>query len=74
MRLLFSNLSDFYSSLNSFLVALNQFVEIQRYEVVKKRIKKSVKKILKEAMLRCDKEQNLKIQAFKRRVTSIKSS
>jgi hypothetical protein len=74
VKLLFSDLSDHYLILNALLLVINIFVESQEYEVVKKRIKKSSKKVLRKAMLRCDKDRDSKTQEFETRETSIRST
>jgi hypothetical protein len=73
VKLLFSDLSDHYLILNALLLVINIFVESQEYEVVKKRIKKRSKKVLRKAMLRCDKDRDSKTQEFETRETSIRS-
>jgi hypothetical protein len=74
MKLLPPDLPDHYSDLNSLLTAFNQFVETQRYDVIKKRTKKFAKEVLRKAVLRCDKDRDSKTQKFERRETSIRSS
>jgi hypothetical protein len=74
MKLLSFDLSDHYSNLNSLLTTLNQFVETQKYDVIKKKTKKFVKEVLRKAVLRCDKDRNSKTQKFERREISIRLS
>jgi hypothetical protein len=73
MKLLFSDLSNHYLILNALLLVINIFVESQEFEVVKKRIKRSSKKVLRKAMLRSDKDRDSKTQEFETRETSIRS-
>ncbi len=49
------------------MIAINEFANDQKYAIVKKRIKINKKKILRKAILRCDRERNDKLQKFERR-------
>ncbi len=69
MSLLFSNLFDFYFTLDDLIVTINEFVDSQEYVVVKKRIKINKKKVLRKAILRCDKDEKHKYEKFEKRET-----
>jgi hypothetical protein len=69
MKLLSSNIFEFYFSLYDLMTAINEFADDQDYAIVKKRIKISKKKILRKAMLRCDKKRNDDSQRFEKRQT-----
>lgn len=71
MKLLSLNQPDHYPNLSSLLIAVNEFAGAQEYDVVKRRTKKSVKEVLRKAVLRCDKGRSSKDQGFGHRETSI---
>lgn len=74
MKLLPPVLPDSYPTLNDLLAAVNEFAGDQGYEIVKKRTKKTKKRMLKKTMLRCDKKRNATPQGFERRDTAIRST
>lgn len=70
MRLLFSELlhiSELHFFLKKLMTAINQFVDDQKYAMIKKRIKISKKKVLRKAMLKCDREKKWKNQKHEKR-------
>ncbi len=69
MSLLFSNLLDFYSTLDDLVTAINEFVDFQEYVVVKKRIKINKKEMLRKTILKCDKDEKHKYKRFEKRET-----
>ncbi len=69
MSLLFSNLFDLYFTLDNLITAINEFVDSQEYVVVRKRIKINKKKMLRKAILRCDKDEKHKYEKFEKRET-----
>jgi hypothetical protein len=73
MKLLFSDIAKFFSTLNDLITAINEFANDQKYAIVKKRIKINKKEVLRKAILRCDKERNDKLQEFERRKTFSRS-
>ncbi len=73
MKLLSLNFSHTFFSLNELVAAVNEFVDDQKYAVVKKRIKNSKKDVLRKVVLRCDKDENFKSQKFEKRKTSTRA-
>jgi hypothetical protein len=69
MKLLSSNIVDFFSTLNDLMTAINEFANDQEYAIVKKRIKINKKEVLRKTILRCDRERNDDLQEFERRRT-----
>jgi heme oxygenase len=69
MSLLSSDLFDSYLTLDDLITAINEFVDSQEYVVVKKRIKINKKKVLRKAILRCDKDEKHKYERFEKRET-----
>jgi hypothetical protein len=69
MKLLSSDIVEFFSAFNDFMTAINEFASDQKYAIVKKRIKINKKEVLRKAILKCDKERNDKLQEFERRKT-----
>lgn len=56
------NNSEFYSSLDELMIAVNQFAGDQGYAIVMKRTKRSMKGVLREATLACDRGKKNKPQ------------
>jgi hypothetical protein len=73
MKLLSSDIAEFFLTLNDLMTAINEFANDQRYAIVKKRIKINKKEVLRKAILRCDRERNDKLQGFERRKTFSRS-
>jgi hypothetical protein len=73
MKLLSSDIAEFFSTLNDLMTAINEFANDQKYAIVKKRIKINKKEVLRKAILRCDRERNDKLQEFERRKTFSRS-
>jgi hypothetical protein len=69
MKLALLDIVDVYSILEKLIVAINQHASTQEYAVIKKRTKKSMKEILRKAMLRCDKGEVAKSQEFDKKET-----
>jgi hypothetical protein len=67
MKLLSSNIVEFFSIFNDFMIAINEFANDQEYAIVKKKIKINKKEILRKAILKCDKEKNDDLQEFERK-------
>jgi hypothetical protein len=67
MKLLSSDIIEFFFTFNDIMIAINEFANDQKYAIVKKRIKINKKEILRKTILRCDKEKNDKLQEFERR-------
>jgi hypothetical protein len=59
-KMLFSNLIEFYLTLDDLVIAINEFVDSQEYVVVKKRIKVSKKEVLRKG--RSSESQNKKFR------------
>jgi hypothetical protein len=73
MKLLSSDLSDSYSTLDALVLAVNVFADSQEYALVKKRIKINKKRIIRKVIFRCDKREDSKSQEFEKRNTSSRS-
>jgi hypothetical protein len=56
--------------LNNLVRAVNEFADSQEYAIIKKRTKLSKKKVLRKTMLKCDKEENDKLQEYEKRIIS----
>jgi hypothetical protein len=73
MKLLSSDLSDLYSTLNDLIVALNEFADSQKYALIKKRTKINNKEVIRKTVFKCDRDENFKSQNFERRKTFTRS-
>jgi hypothetical protein len=60
-------MNSFYT-LDDLVRVINEFADSQEYAIIKKRTKLSKKEILRKTMLKCDKEENNKLQEYKKRV------
>jgi hypothetical protein len=72
MKLLSSDIvvMNSYFNLNNLVCAVNEFADSQEYAITKKRTKVSKKKILRKAVLKCDKRKENKLKEFNKRETS----
>jgi hypothetical protein len=68
-KMLFSNLIEFYFTLDDLVTAINEFFDFQEYVVIKKRIKSSKKEVLRKTVLRCDKDEKHEYERFEKRET-----
>jgi hypothetical protein len=60
MKLLSSDLSNAYSTLNVLIIVLNEFADSQKYALVKKRTKISKKEVIRKKVFKCNRDENFK--------------